>query len=105
MSDYIPEPWMFALLGLASWRVWLLISDDKILEKPMDALLRRLHPIERRTFWREFIECPRCLGSWIALAWWLAWLAFPTETTICAVPWALFALVALVEVARSALAD
>ena len=105
MSEYVPEPWAFVPIALASWRVWLLFADDKILEKPMDALYRRLRPQERRTYWREFVECPRCFGFWVGIAWWGAWLAWPTWTTRAAVPWAIAAVVALIESAHKAIAS
>lgn len=100
-----PDWWVFTLLALASWRTWTLFASDKILERPMDAFYRRLRPQERRTFWREFVECPRCFGAWVALAWFLGWLAFPTEATIFAIPWALSAAVIFAEMAKEALAD
>lgn len=105
MSQYVPDVWAFALLALASWRVWLLIADDKILERPMDAIYRRIKPNERRAYWRDFAECPRCLGFWLSVAWWIGWLIFPTEATILAVPWAISAVVALVESVHAALAQ
>lgn len=100
---YVPDPWTFTILALAAWRVWLLFADDKILEKPMDALYRKLKPQERRVYWREFVECPRCLGFWVSVTWWAAWLAWPTWTTRAAVPWAIAAVVALVESVHKAI--
>lgn len=36
-----------------------------------------------------FLTCPFCLGFWISVAVWVAWLVFPTETLWVAVPLAL----------------
>ena len=105
MSAYVPDPWTFILLALAAWRVFKLISSDVILEAPVDALLRRISTTSRRTYWREFLECPYCLGAWLASVWWLAWLAWPHAALIAAVPWALSAVVALVETGRDALSE
>lgn len=98
--SYVPDPWPFVLLALASWRVWLLIADDKITDKVMDWLLRKTPD---PTFWREFVECPRCFGAWVALAWWGAWMLWPHATLIVAALFAIFAVVALLESVHSAI--
>ena len=88
----IPAPWEFALLALAVFRVWKLIGDDAVLDRPRDWLLTRLG--DRWGDWANyFITCPWCAGAWIVLAWWLAWLAFPYEAVVVAVPFALSAAV------------
>jgi len=49
----------FALLSLAAYRLWRLAGADVITER----LRRRLGDTAR-----EFVECPWCSGTWIALA-------------------------------------
>jgi len=105
LNEYAPDPWSFLLLGLAAWRMWKLIASDLILERPVDSALRRLEPAARRTFWREFLACSYCSGTWLALIWWGAWMLWPTGTTIAAVPWALAAVVGLLGTAWDALSD
>ena len=77
----IPEPWAFALLALAAFRVWKLIAEDTLLDRP----LRRLRE------W-EAVTCPWCSGAWITVAWWAAWLLWPHGTLVAAVALAVDAL-------------
>lgn len=84
----IPEPWEFVLLALAVFRLWKLVGDDAVLDRPRDYLLKRMS----ETF-DYFITCPWCSGAWITLAWWAAWLVWPYEATVAAVPFALSAVV------------
>lgn len=112
MNEYVPDWWAFALIALGSWRLWKLIEDDKLLEGPIDALLRRI-PAGRRDYWRDFLECPRCLGFWIAGLGYAIWLSvlgdWPDgvgEGLVAIGVWfALNAVVALIETSSSALAD
>lgn len=93
-----PGWWEALLLTLASWRLFHLVAFDDILDRP-----RRYVTRLNRT-WRQegdatgddyrenlagFLTCPFCLGFWVALSWWAAWLVFPTETVFVAVPLAL----------------
>lgn len=94
----IPEPWEFALLALATLRVWKLIAEDSILDRPRDWFLVRMK-ID------ELIECPWCSGWWIGLAWWGAWLAEPKWTLVAATPWALSYAVGFVTSTQHAISD
>lgn len=49
------------LIGLASYRLWKLAAEDAIAETPREWVLARSP--ERM---RELVECPWCLGSWVA---------------------------------------
>jgi hypothetical protein len=87
----IPGPWHFALLALAIFRVWKLVGDDAVLDRPRDWVLVRL---ERRASWLDyFITCPWCSGFWLMLVWWVAWLIWPHAAVVVAVPFALSAAV------------
>lgn len=86
----IPDWYELILLGLASWRTWVLLSSDTIL----DGARRYV------TKWKsveEFIECPYCLGFWVALAWWGAWQAWPHGTLVLGGVVAIAALVPIIE--------
>lgn len=48
-------------------------------------------PKEYRAGLGSWITCPYCAGFWVAVLWWVAWLIWPYETTLFAVPWALSA--------------
>ena len=95
--SHVPEPWEFALLALAAWRVWKLIGDDTILDRPRDRLFERLggKASARGTYWGAFLYCPYCAGFWITLAWWGGWILWPHGVLVAAVPWAISAAVGL----------
>ena len=91
----IPEPWAFALLALAAFRVWKLVAEDTLLDRPL-ARLRE---------W-EAVTCPWCSGAWIAGAWWASWYWLsPHWTLVAAVPFALSTTVAALALALDALAQ
>lgn len=99
MSD-IPNWYALALLALAAWRVFHLIAHDDILDRPRRYVTRLNKSWKQegdatgekyREGLASFIVCPFCLGFWVALAWWAAWLVFPTETLFVAVPFVLSA--------------
>lgn len=96
----VPDWWEAALLALAAWRVFQLLAFDTILEGPRRWALRipsdwdGESPLTERSYretWALFLQCPYCAGFWVALAWWVAWLIFPYETLVVAVPWVLSA--------------
>ena len=82
----VPNWYELALLALAAWRVFQLLGDDEILERPRRYVTGKLD--EK---WELFLLCPYCAGFWIGVLWWLAWLAWPYETLVVAVPWAISA--------------
>ena len=82
----VPDWWEALLLALAAWRIFQLIAEDTILDRPRRYVTARLD-----AKWELFIECPYCAGFWIAVAWWAAWQIEPEWTLIVAVPWALSA--------------
>lgn len=98
MSEYVPEPWAFVLLALAAWRVWKLLADDSILDRPRDWALD--HVVSE-----EFLLCPYCLGFWASLIWWGSWLNWPDGALVVATPWAISAAVGLLGTAWNAITD
>jgi hypothetical protein len=105
VSPSIPSWWEFALLALAAFRVYRLIAEDTILDRPRRRILRLGRDWEKqgdpvpenyRAEWGTFLTCPWCAGFWITLAWWAAWLISEEWATWAAVPWAASAVVALV---------
>ena len=96
----VPNWYGLALLALAAWRVFQLISDDDILDRPRRWLLRLDPAWEKegddvgdnyRFEWGTFITCPYCAGFWIALGWWGAWQIWPHGALVAATPFALSA--------------
>ncbi len=71
----IPSPWEFALVALAAFRLWKLIGDDAIFDRPRDALLDRFDAERESTRWELFITCPWCAGAWLALLAYVGWMA------------------------------
>lgn len=96
----VPDWWEAALLALAAWRVFQLVANDDILDRPRRYVTRlgqdwekEGDPVPRdyREKLGDWLTCPYCMGFWIALAWWGFWLAWPYETLVAATPWVLSA--------------
>jgi hypothetical protein len=78
-----PDWWEFVLLSLAAFRVFRLLAEDDILDRPRNWALglpknwEQGKPIPKR--YREnlafFIRCPWCAGFWISLLVYVAWIA------------------------------
>ena len=97
----IPDPWPFAVLVLAAFRVFWLVAEDTIFDRPRGWLTDN----GDREYVALFLTCPWCAGFWISVGWWLAWLAFDKWAVAAAVPFALSAIVGLVTVAAHRLID
>ncbi len=87
MTWKIPDWYVLVLLGLASYRTWLLLAEDKILDPVRD----KLAPAESKR--SEFISCAACFGFWIAIGWWLAWAAWSKWSLIVAAVFAVSGIV------------
>jgi len=95
----IPTPWAALLLVAASYRLWRLLAEDTILDRPRRWLVRLPRdweegmqlPIAYRMRLAEFINCPWCSGFWISIAVWLLWQAEEHWVTVLAVPLAVSA--------------
>jgi Protein of unknown function (DUF1360) len=87
MSD-VPSWWEAVLLTLAVYRVWRLLAADTILDKPRDRLVKAADKDYREEL-DIFLHCPWCLGFWLSVLGWAAWLVFPTETIWVSVPLAI----------------
>lgn len=71
----VPNWWEFLLLALAGFRIWKLIADDTILDRPREFVLQKIKE-ERAEYWQAFITCPWCAGFWIFVIWWGLWEGF-----------------------------
>lgn len=79
----IPPVWQFILLALAAYRLWRLLADDDILERPRRYLLRLPRtwqegdsiPRKYRNEWALFLTCPWCAGAWVSLVTYIGWVA------------------------------
>lgn len=102
--NHVPSWWAFALLALASFRLFRLIAFDVILRPMRVRVIRRAEvkgtvyvgeKLYRPTL-DEFVHCPWCLGFWIVLGLWASWLVWPDATLVAAAPLAISAIVGLV---------
>jgi hypothetical protein len=66
----VPSPFEALLLALASWRVWHLLAKDDLTEPLRDRFLKNEAVL-------DFVECPFCLGAWVAGAWVVAFALWP----------------------------
>ena len=82
----VPAWYPLILLALAAYRTYRVAATDTILDTPRARLSERQ---------LEFVQCPWCLGFWIAVAWWGAYEITPHWTLVVAVPFAVAAVAAL----------
>lgn len=98
MTWQAPGALELLLLGFAAFRFWKLLADDAItarlrwrllgvrddddLPELDDPLLSKGE--RRQAYVATLVRCPWCLGSHVALAWWLAWCAWPHGTLVAA---------------------
>lgn len=79
----IPEPYQFVLLCLAAYRLWRLLAEDDILNRPRRWLVRLpstwkegdSFPSKYRKEYALFLNCPWCAGAWISLLTYIGWIA------------------------------
>lgn len=100
----IPSPWIALLLLGASYRIWLLLAEDTILDRPRRWVVGLdpgweeglTLPERYRLGLARFITCPWCLGFWVALAVWGLWQIDEHWIEVFSVPLALSAAVGIV---------
>ena len=86
----MPTPFEALLLGLASWRTWQLVANDDLTEPLRDRYLKNEKVL-------DFVECPYCLGAWIAGAWVVAFATWSDGTLWAALVMALASVPVLVN--------
>ena len=83
------------LLALAAWRLFHLLAFDDVLNRPRRYITRLnmtwkqegdATGLRYRERLANFVTCPFCLGFWVSVVVWAAWLVFPTEALWIAVP-------------------
>lgn len=120
---HVPGAWHFAILALAAYRLvrligwddfppiarargWLIgehwIPDEGVdgevglPGKQPSSEVSRVRPAYGRPMHAHFVHCPFCLGFWVSVAVWAAWLGDGRATLIACTPFALGAVVGLV---------
>lgn len=100
-----PDWWPSIVLALGTFRLFRLLSYDDFppVERLRAKILGEYPPIEEdeepiyfRPTLAHFVGCPFCLGAWLSLAVYLAWLAWPHATMYAAYPFALSAAVGMI---------
>lgn len=96
----VPNWYELLLLSLAAWRVWHLLAQDTILNRPRRYMLR-LDPEWTtvgdyegdgyRLEWAKFLTCPYCAGFWIGALWWMAFECDQHWALVVATPFAISA--------------
>lgn len=102
----VPSWYELVLLSLAAFRIWKLIGEDTVLDRPRDWLAGKLRNPDGRPFkrggamrehyWMTFLLCSWCAGAWIAAVWWGFYEWCPHWTLVVAAPWAISAIVGLI---------
>jgi hypothetical protein len=97
----IPSWWQFTLLAAAAYRLWRLVAEDTILDRPRAWLLGAPGwspddgdpPPGYRQELAVFLTCGWCMGFWLSVLAWGAWLVAPHATLVAATPFAISAVV------------
>ena len=96
----VPDWYELLLLSLAAWRIWHLLAQDTILDRPRRWFLRldsewiKAGDYEGDAYrleWAKFLTCPYCAGFWIGLLWWLGFQADEHVALVVATPFAISA--------------
>ena len=58
---------------LIAGRLWKLLGDDEILDRPRDWVLERIDTRRGHTKWELFLTCPWCAGFWLSGVVYGAW--------------------------------
>lgn len=103
--EYVPTPFELFLLAAASFRVWRLLAEDDILDRPRGWLLRLPRewkagdatPASYKEGWATFLTCPWCMGFWVSLAFYGFWLWEPQWTLAVATVGTISAAVGLIR--------
>jgi len=94
----IPSWYEVVLLSLAAWRVFQLLAEDDILDRPRRYVTRLGDKWEKegdpvppgyRVGLANWLTCPYCFGAQVAIVWWIAWEIWPHETLVASVPFVL----------------
>jgi len=78
----IPPIYQFILLSLVAYRLWRLLAEDEILERPRRFIVRLPQtwedndpvPLTYRASLAAFLTCAWCMGFWISLLVYVGWM-------------------------------
>jgi hypothetical protein len=101
---WVPTWWGFLLMALAVFRIWKLLAEDVILDRPRARLLRAgswrpEHATPAPRYYRDrlatFLSCPWCVSFWVGLIVYLLWNWWPEEVLAVCTVFAISAVVGL----------
>jgi hypothetical protein len=103
--SHVPTPWEALLLAACAYRIWRMLSEDEILNRPRRWLVQlsrdwqegEVVPEGYRARLAEFINCPWCLGFHVSWVVWLLWILDEKWTLILATPFAISAAVGVIR--------
>jgi hypothetical protein len=75
----VPEPWEAIILALATYRVYRLLAEDTILDRPRAWLIKRM-PAK----FTVGLTCPWCAPPYILAGWFGLWQWEPRWTLVFA---------------------
>ena len=82
------------ILALASYRITRLVIEDEIADRPRNWLFKKIKP---GSFFDTLLTCYWCLGFWVSVLVVGLYWAFPDVTPWILAPFALSALVGLID--------
>ena len=92
----VPNWYQLLLLGLAAYRVFRLLAEDVVLDRPRAWLVGlsgwtagQRTPTSYREGLAEFLTCPACAGFYVSLGWFASFQLWPHGTVVVAVPFAI----------------
>jgi len=99
----VPDWYALLLLAFAAFRVYRLIAEDTILDRPRAWILGlsgwqegKPTPKGYRAKWGEFITCGWCMGAHVSLVFWIGYQIWPHGTLVFAAPWAISLIVGII---------
>ena len=88
-------------MALAAFRTYRLVALDDITQPLRDRAVGVRYgggvPVFERPLLAKWVACVYCSGLWYSAGWYAAWVVWPRATAYAAVPFALSAVVAIVQ--------
>jgi hypothetical protein len=72
-----PGPYEFVILALAAYRLWKLLAEDAILDRPRAWAMAQAERRGHGDLFATWLTCPWCSGLWLTGWVWLWWAVWP----------------------------
>lgn len=93
--SFLPSPFHFVILALASYRLTKLLIEDTILNSLREKVWEKFPP--ESTYLGYLTTCPWCVGWWLSLVLFFCYTIVLTPTMWFCVPLAMSAIVGLLS--------